>query len=270
MIDNNLSNLVCSFIETKEYRRFEEFAQACDEFRYIGLCYGSPGVGKTVAAKYYAQWHAIQNSHQLAVVTEDAEAQINQCKAVFYTARQTSTPKVISQQLYGRLKNYGSALLRVQGKTDWVELLLGAERRCPLVIVDEADSLRQQSLEQLRNLYDEYGFGLVLIGMPGFEKRLTRYPQLFSRVGFAHEFQPLSMDEMEFIFEKQWQQLGLQLNKEQFSDVEAIRTIARITNGNFRLIRRLFDQINRLLKINNLKYINADVVMAARNCLVMA
>ena len=76
------------------------------------------------------------------------------------------------------------------------------------------------------------------------EKRLSRYPQLYSCVGFAHQFRPLSEDKMMFIFEKQWQKIGLELNKNQFSDVEAIKTIARITNGNFRLIQRLFAQIN--------------------------
>lgn len=63
--------------------------------------------------------------------------------------------------------------------------------------------------------------------------------------------------------------LGIDLKLEDFSDYEAITTIIKITKGNFRLIHRLFAQIDRILKINNLDVITVDVVEAARDSLVI-
>ncbi|WP_317913265.1 AAA family ATPase [Carnobacterium maltaromaticum] len=138
-----------------------------------------------------------------------------------------------------------------------------------LLIVDEIDRLKLQSLEQIRALYDQHKFTVVLIGMPGIEKKLARYPQLYSRIGFAHEFDKLSKDETHHILEHKWEELGLSITIEDFSDYEAITSIIKITNGNFRLIQRLFSQIERILKINNLTIITTEVVEAARDSLVI-
>jgi DNA transposition AAA+ family ATPase len=54
-----------------------------------------------------------------------------------------------------------------------------------------------------------------------------------------------------------------------FSDTQVIASIARITGGNFRLLHRLFVQIERILKINDLTFITDEVVNAARSTLVI-
>jgi DNA transposition AAA+ family ATPase len=105
---------------------------------------------------------------------------------------------------------------------------------------------------------------MILIGMPGIEKRLARYPQLYSRIGFVHEYRTLSAAELLFVLQHHWSKLGLTLSADDFTDAEAIAAVARITSGNFRLVQRLFAQIQRIMEINSLSTITREVVETAR------
>jgi DNA transposition AAA+ family ATPase len=116
-----------------------------------------------------------------------------------------------------------------------------------LIVVDESDRLRIASLEQLRAVFDAGGIGLILVGMPGIEKRLARYPQFYSRVGFVHEFRPLSTKETNRLLMRGWCPAGVTLPE---MNSETVAAIVRTTGGNFRLLNRVLTQMERIAKIN--------------------
>lgn len=103
----------------------------------------------------------------------------------------------------------------------------------------------------------------------GIDQRFRHYPQLYSRLGFSHRYRPLGRDELLFVLDRHWKRLGRTLDPEDFTDSQAIATIERITRGNFRLLERLFPQITRVLKINQLEAITDDVIEAAASILVI-
>jgi DNA transposition AAA+ family ATPase len=124
-------------------------------------------------------------------------------------------------------------------------------------------------LEQIRDIFDQGGRGVVFIGMPGIEKRLSRYPQLYSRVGFVHAFRPLSAAQVRELLHQKWLPSGVMLPEEGVTDEEALAAIIRVTGGNFRLLHRLPTQIARLIEINALQTVTSEVVETARESLVI-
>jgi DNA transposition AAA+ family ATPase len=256
-----------AFLLTKEYHRFAEFCDACRRHRYIGLCYGPPGVGKTLSARHYARWDLVEDQNPFDSQTP-IPRELAECRTLLYTPTVTNTPRSVSTALADSRITLKGVVGRAGQPAETTEAPTYHDH-CELILVDEADRLKMPSLETLRDQYDREGCGLILIGMPGLEKRLARYPQLYSRVGFAHAFRPLSHEEMSFILHHHWAALGRELEPTQCTDQEAVATIIRITAGNFRLLHRLLTQIGRILKVNELQTITQEIVEAARACLVI-
>jgi len=260
------------FIVTKEYRRFAEFCDACRRYRYIGLCYGSPGVGKTLSARHYTAWDELEPIllRQRTSLVPPSSALAVDCHSLLYTPTMTTTPKQLAEELQGLRWDLTLAAERAEDPDDERQRpLVAMPDPTELILVDEADRLKMPALEQLRDIYDRHGISIILIGMPGLEKRLARYAQLYSRVGFVHHYRALSADEMRFLLSHKWAQLGLSMAPEEFTDTEAMAAVMRITAGNFRLIQRLFTQIERILEVNALRTITKEVVEAAREQLVI-
>lgn len=266
------SNGFRSFITTKEHKRFIEFANAVRKHRYIGLCFGPAGVGKTLSARRYAHWDQIQPFILDWGQRQQSDAQIytlaERTRTIFYTPAVGGGLRQMKDDL--RLLAIRTGICISSGiairKRNTDEL---HPTPIDLMVIDESERLTLTGLEYLRDLFDRHQMGLILTGMPGIEKRLSRYPQLYSRVGFAHEYRPLRGDELTFVLQHHWRKLGLDLDNAEFTDTQAIAAIARLTGGNFRLLQRLFVQIERVLKINELTAITDDVVEAARSTLVI-
>lgn len=283
-------------VETLEHRRFAEFCDACKRYRYIGLCFGSPGVGKTLSARHY--------------VNERRTKKTSKDPAVFYTCPVVTSPGRLERDI-GKSRSllHNTAVDRVRQRehVTLLRLLHRAEelrdpQRNPngyrsdeavkaeedfheqrnraqrlasavadptaLLVIDEADRLKMAGLEQVRDIFDGGGIGLVLIGMPGLEKRLARYPQFYSRIGFVHEFRSLAADETRQLLEQRWTPPGVRL-PDQVLDPETVAAIIRITGGNFRLLNRLLTQVERILEVNELPEVTKAVVEAARESLVI-
>jgi DNA transposition AAA+ family ATPase len=314
-----MSSVPSDFVVTTEHQRFAEFCDACRRYRYIGLCYGAPGVGKTLSARRYANWTNIEASLPAREVATEALTAVLESHTVFYTPPVVNTPAQVERDIRGLRSDLRAILVedreRVQRahldevqqqereaeeerqrrlftEFDWYAdpppegLKKPASRWVPLsiayyhesqkiadpttlVIIDEADRLKMSALEQVRDIFDQGGIGVVFIGMPGIEKRLSRYPQLYSRVGFVHAFRPLSAAQVRQLLQQQWVPSGVALPVEGVADKEALAAIIRVTGGNFRLLHRLITQIARLVEINALQTVTREVVEAARESLVI-
>lgn len=260
------------FITTKQHKQFVEFCKACDRDNYIGLCYGPAGAGKTESARQYTKFHQIEKCFEIYLhhceTKEYPKISISKLNTVIYTPSQLSTPKEMIREIQDRIKLFGLVKEQVLFKGG----IPGKERNthfAKMVIIDEAERLKSQAFEVIREIYDQGETNFIFIGMPGIEKTLSWFPQLYSRIGFVHKFENMGSPELKFVLNKHLHKINGGLKEEDFTDQEVIASILRMTNGNFRLVDRVIKQSLRIMKVNCMTTITKEIVEAARSCLLI-
>ncbi|MBN2974125.1 ATP-binding protein [Roseomonas aeriglobus] len=181
------STRATSFISTQEHRRFIEFADAVRKHRYIGLCHGPAGVGKTLSAAGMPDGTRLRpcspfGDHAIHPTWKSMPTSLRHVR-FSNTFGRGSTLRELRQDLPRLLDRVDHCIdehVRPQ-KVGQVRYVSRHTRYVEMVIVDEAERLSTTALEYMRDVFDRQGIGLILIGMPGIEKRMARYPQLFSR-----------------------------------------------------------------------------------------
>src|ERR1700712_2867595 len=165
------------FLPTRQHRRFVEFADAVRRHRYIGACYGAPGIGKTLSARTYAaaddydRW-ATDRFMRSAVLPPTLMAS----RTAMLTPGVTTTPRDLEIQLLNRCLALNADIARTLRPDVNLELSREPVVGLELLIIDEADRFKTAGLEVGRDFFDNGDVGIVLIGMPGFERRLARNP----------------------------------------------------------------------------------------------
>ena len=67
--------------------------------RYIGLCYGAPGVGNTLSARQYARWDLIESARNHYLWPGEPPAAVLHCRTVVYTAPPVRAPSKIARDI---------------------------------------------------------------------------------------------------------------------------------------------------------------------------
>ena len=190
----------------------------------MGLVFGEPGLGKTRTAIWYA----------------------DKVNAVYYRAKEHTTLRSLLEGLVvelGQAPMYRTSDLYVQAKTSLCEYPR-------TIIVDEIDYLAGQGkgLQTLRDLADETGSPVIMIGMMDAERKVKRFAHLYDRLQ-AHimRFKPLSESDV-IRFAKQICEVEL--------DPSAISEVYRVTGGKLRKIIVELYRIERIARANDLQSIS--------------
>lgn len=254
------------FIETNSYRSLVEMADACRQTRSIGLAFGKPGAGKTMAAERLSNWPIVQKNLAAKNGVPIEPEKLSACDTILYLPSITvSAPRLRQDlnQLRTKFEVITSAAIGWNNPKQWAQAI--QDKRSTLVIVDEAFRLKYQALEELRDIQNQWDIGVLLLCDPGFERSLARMWHFCIRVPYVEEFKVFDQSEVNQYIDRKIELMRLPKPAD-----EVYALILWYSQGNPRSLRNLFMMIERILKINDdiVRELSRDVVETAREMMM--
>lgn len=222
------------FIETSRVQAFREAASVvADTVKGqpgLMVVWGYAGRGKTECAREYA-------------VRTDA---------VYVRVYEDWTPRAMLSKICFELNGMQPHRVDMAKKAIVEEL----DRSPQPILIDEADRLSIGNIEHLRDIHDDTGAPIVLIGEPSIYGRLTARRRIWERVTRSVEFGPVKTEDV-MIFGLKACDLKI--------DPEAATNLVRRCEGSFRLLYHLMVDLDRKARANSITNITLDIVESLPN-----
>lgn len=188
------------FVLTKNVKGFisliHNLENKPDNISKIGLVYGNAGLGKTKTALY------------LSI----------QFDAIYVRATNAMTPKWLLEEIAKELDEIPRFYT-----ADIFRQCVNALRQKPqMIIVDEIDYLLAdfRAIESLRDLHDETGVPVILVGMSLAKHKLKKHTHLFDRISEIYNF-------------TEFEYLDIKQITEEIAEVEITKDAIHLIHNNF-------------------------------------
>lgn len=217
------------FVETQNVRAFREALSVLSDSKKgqpgLGVVWGQAGRGKTECCREYA----VRNG------------------SLYLRVMQDWTPRAMLAAICYEVNGANPHRADI-AKRSAVQFL--EAEQVPL-IVDEADRLRPNLIEHLRDIHDLSGAPVVLVGEEALLPMIESRRRLWSRVTQSVQFGPIQAEDVLLFALKS---AALKVSP------EAAQEIRQRANGDFRLVWRDIQALERMARTNKLEQVGADVV----------
>ena len=132
-----------------------------------------------------------------------------------------------------------------------------------LVIVNHAHRLSFDCLDALNDFRKKYKIGVILLGVPGFDRRVKHYDLVGCDVAIFHEYAKPRTEELRQILELKWHAGAVTVED------AAIMIIEEVTSSNIQKALNIQTEIERVRGINSISIISPEIVQAASTSLLL-